>query len=305
MSFVKIFEKLTFNPQKIVKIVNTKNMFVRLLIFFVGVLLTALAFNICFAPKNLVTPGISGIAILVSHATNISASSFIFFVNLFLIGLSLILLGGNKSIGNIMGALTYSILVILTEDINTVLNISFENELLYVLCGAVLFGVGSGLVFRVGFSTGGSDIIGLIISKYTQKPIGKSMLIVNAVIILIGGYTFGYTMILYAIIIAYISTQLLDKIVLGISDSKMFLIDTEKEDEVTSFIMEIMKSGVTIFKAKGGYKENKKEMLMCVVDTANYYKLKESIKEIDPDAFIMVNDCYEVHGGTKKKVIPF
>ncbi len=305
MGLIGALKNLTFNPQDVVKRVNKGNLFSRVFIFLIGVLLTALAFNICFAPQNLVTPGVSGLAILVAHVSNLSAASFIFYANLFLIGLSLILLGGQKSIIGIIGSLTYSVFVFFTQDINSLLNISFENDLLYVLCGAVLYGLGTGLVLRVGFSTGGTDILGLIISKYTHKPIGKSLLIANGMVILLGAFTFGYTMILYSIIIVYLSTLLVDKIVLGISDSKMFLIDTEKDEEITRFIMEIMQSGVTIFKAKGGYKNDKKEMLMCVVSTTNYFKLKESIKQIDPNAFIMVSDCYEVHGGTKKKVIPF
>lgn len=304
MKLIELIKNLSFNPQNIVKRVNKKNYVFRFIVFLIGVLFCALAFNICFEPQDIVVPGISGIAILVSYLTDIPAVSFIFFANICLIGLSLILLGGEKSVNNIIGALAYSILVFVTQDINDILNVSFENELLYVLCGAVLLGVGSGLIFRVGFSSGGSDIIGLIVAKYTHKPIGKSMLVVNSIVILFGGYTFGYTMILYAVIIAYISTLLMDRIVLGISDSKMFMIDTEKEEEVTKFIMEIMGSGVTVFKAKGGYKKDKKEMLMCVISTSNYFQLKESIKEIDPEAFIMVNDCYEVHGGTKKQKIP-
>lgn len=305
VKIIELIKNLTFNPQKVVKKVNRKNYALRFVIFLLGIFFCALAFNVFFAPQDIVMPGISGIAVLVSHASGMPASTFIFFANIFLIGLSLIVLGGEKSINNIIGSLAYSGFVVLTQNINNLINVSFENELLYVLCGAVLFGLGCGIVFRVGFSTGGADILGLIISKYTQKPIGKSMLVVNTIIILIGGYTFGYTMMLYAIIIAYISTLLMDKIVLGISDSKMFMIDTQKQEEVTKFIIEVIGSGVTIFKARGGYKEDKKEIIMCVVSTANYFQLKQSVKEIDSGAFIMVNDCYEVYGGTKKQVIPF
>lgn len=291
----------TFDPNKVIEVVNNKNLPSRLIIFMFGILLMALAFNICFEPNNLVTGGINGIAILVSHISNINAANFIFYANLVLIGLSLILLGTNKSISNILGALCFSVFVFLTQDINNLLKINFDNTLLYVITGGVIYGIGSGLVFKTGFSSGGGDIIGLIISKYTKKPIGKSMMIVNAIIIIIGGLTFGYTMVMYAIIINYISTVLIDRIILGINDSKMFIIDTAKEEQVKRLIMDGMKSGVTIFKAKGGYLKEKKDILMCIVKTKDYYALKESIKEIDPNAFIIVSDCYEVHGGTKKE----
>lgn len=298
---MKVFEFLKFDPNKVLETVNNKNLSSRFILFMFGILLMALAFNICFEPNNLVTGGINGIAILVSHITNINAASFIFFANIFLIGLSLLLLGKNKSLSNILGALCFSIFVFLTQDINELLKVNFDNQLLYVITGGVIYGVGAGLVFKTGFSSGGADILGLILSKYTKTPIGKSMMIINAIIILIGGLTFGYTMVMYAIIINYISSILIDRIILGISDSKMFMIDTTKEEKIKKFIMEVMKSGVTVFKARGGYLKDSKDMLMCIVSTSNYYALKEAILEIDPNAFIIVNDCYEVHGGTKKK----
>lgn len=299
MSILSIFK--TFDPNKIIEKVNKKNLPSRLIVFTFGILLMALSFNICFVPNNLVTGGINGLSILVSHLTSMNAVLFIFFANIFLIGLSLLTLGGHKSLTNILGALTFSIFVLLTQDINAILKVSFDNTLLYVITGGVIYGIGAGLVFKTGFSSGGGDIIGLIISKYLKKPIGKSMLFINALIVIIGGLTFGYTNVMYAIIVNYISTLLIDKILIGISDSKMFMIDTSKEQEVKEFIMEVMKSGATIFKGKGGYLKENKNMLMCIVPTKDYFALKESIKEIDPNAFIIVSDCYEVHGGTKKQ----
>lgn len=298
MSVFDMFK--TFDPEKVIKTVNNKNLPSRFILFLFGILLLALSFNICFSPNNMVIGGISGIAIIVAHLTSMTAASFIFFSNLALIGLSLLMLGKEKSVNNILGALCFSIFVFLTQDINLLLKVNFENQLLYVICGGVLYGIGSGLVFKTGFSSGGGDILGLIISKYAKKPVGKSMLYINAFIIIIGGLIFGYTMVMYAIIINYISTLIIDKILLGISDSKMFMIDTNKEDEIKKLILKGMNSGVTILKARGGYIKSKKDVLMCIVSTKDYFSLKEAIQEIDPDAFIVVSDCYEVYGGTKR-----
>ena len=94
---------------------------------------------------------------------------------------------------------------------------------------------------------------------------------------------------------------MIDKVTLGISDSKMFMVQTKKTEEVKEFIMQVIQSGVTEYTIKGGYSSFKKDMLMCVVPTDKYSLLKSAIKEIDPDAFIVVSDIYEVLGGTKKK----
>lgn len=298
MSVLDIFK--TFDPEKVLETVNNRNLPSRFILFLFGTLLLALSFNIFLSPNNFVIGGISGAAIIVAKLSSLSAASFIFFANLGLIGLSLLLLGKDKLINNILGALCFSIFVYLTQDINLLLKIHFNNQLLYVICGGVLYGTGSGLVFKTGFSSGGGDILGLIISKYIKQPIGKSMLIMNAIIVIIGGLIFGYTMVMYAIIINYISTLIIDKILLGISDSKMFMIDTDKEDEVKELILKGMHSGVTVLKARGGYIKTKKDVLMCIVSTRDYFSLKEAIQEIDPDAFIVVSDCYEVYGGTKR-----
>ena len=116
---------------------------------------------------------------------------------------------------------------------------------------------------------------------------------------------FGYTSIMYGIIISFISTYIVDKVLIGISDSKMFYIQTSKEEEVVAFILDIIESGVTELYSKGAYTSKRQKILMCVVPTEKYSFLKSAIKEIDNSAFIVVSDCYEVLGGTKKEKIVF
>ena len=129
------------------------------------------------------------------------------------------------------------------------------------------------------------------------------MRVISIIIILLGGYIFGYTMVMYAIIIVAISTFMIDRVTLGISDSKMFMVQTKKPEEVRDFIMQIIQSGVTEYVVKGGYSGSKKDMIMCVVPTEKYTYLKSAIKDIDKDAFIIVSDCYEVLGGTSKRIM--
>jgi uncharacterized membrane-anchored protein YitT (DUF2179 family) len=218
-----------------------------------------------------------------------------------MIGLGLIFLGGKKIIGSIFGALLYSLFLFLTEDIAIWLNFSFDNILLYALAAGIVNGFAEAIVYKIGYSTGGTSILGLIIADRIKKPIGKIMRAISITIILLGGYIFGYTMVMYAIIIVSISTFMIDKVTLGISDSKMFMVQTSKVDEVKEFILQVVQSGVTEYVVRGGFSGSKKDMLMCVVPTEKYTYLKSAIKEIDHDAFIIVSDCYEVLGGTKRK----
>lgn len=303
MKMFKLFNK--DKNLKILKIINKKNFILRFFIMLIGIFLIAFSFNVFIVPSKLVNGGVGGLAVLVNYLTNINISQFIFFVNIFLIGLSILFLDKSTSITNIIGSLFFTLFIFLTENINEFVNVNFDNILLYVLCAAVVQGIGAGLVFRAGFSSGGSDILSLILNKYLKISVGKSSLIINSIIVLLGGAVFGFTNVIYAIIINYISTLIIDKILIGISESKMFMITTDKEDEIKSYIMDVIKSGVTVLDAVGGYSDDKNDVLMCIVPTSKYFLLKESIKEIDNNAFIIVSDCYEVYGGTSRKIIPF
>ena len=183
------------------------------------------------------------------------------------------------------------------------INFSFDNILLYVLAAGVVSGFGEALVYKSGFNTGGTSIPAMIIQKYTKLPLGMVLRYISIIIIILGGATFGYTAIMYSLIIMFISTYMVDKMLIGISESKTFFIQTDKEDEVIDFILKIIESGVTELDTKGGYSHRRKKMLMCVVPNDKYGVLKSAIKEIDPSAFIVVSDCYEVLGGTKRKTL--
>jgi uncharacterized membrane-anchored protein YitT (DUF2179 family) len=184
------------------------------------------------------------------------------------------------------------------------MNFHFDNVLLYVLAAGLVGGFGEGLVYKSGFNTGGTSILAVVLEHYTKRQIGELLRYMAYIIILAGGVTMGYTSIMYSLIITTISTQMVDKILIGINYAKTFFIQTSKEEEITDFILNIIGSGVTELETKGAFTHKKKKMLMCVVPKEKYSLLKSAIKEIDEDAFIVVSDCYEVLGGTKKSSIP-
>ena len=98
---------------------------------------------------------------------------------------------------------------------------------------------------------------------------------------------------------------MVDKLIIGISDSKLFFIYTKKWEEVRDYVLNDLDTGVTILEAEGGYSKSKNTVLMCVVPNKDYYLFKEIVLEIDPRAFFVINDCYEVHGGMKRRNLPF
>jgi len=220
---------------------------------------------------------------------------------------SFIFLGYNKTKNTIIGTLLYPLMITFTAPIATVINehLIIEEMLLLVLMAGLCYGLSNGLIYKSGFTTGGSDVIMQIINKYFKVQEGKAVLITGSIIIGIGGIVTGIINVIYAILITYISTILIDKILIGISESKVFYIYSKKTEEIKKFIIDDLKMGYTTFPTIGGYSHQKGEMIMCVVNTRDYYLVKETVLNIDKDAFFVINDCYEVNGGVKKKNLPF
>ena len=282
-----------------------KEAFKKTTLFVIGTLISSLSYNLFFVPNNFVSGGIGGLGVILNHYFSINPRLIILIGNALFIIISLFTLGFRKSLLSIIGASTSTAFVYLTADFPDLINFSFDNILLYVIAAGVVGGFGEALVYKAGFNTGGTSILALVIQHYRKKPTGVLIRNMSFGVILFGGIAFGYTSVMYSLLITFISTYMVDRILIGISDSKMFFIHTDKEEEVKDFIIKIIESGVTEFDSRGSFTHKRNKILMCVVPTERYTLLKSAIKEIDPDAFIVVSDCYEVLGGTKRKRLDF
>ena len=162
--------------------------------------------------------------------------------------------------------------------------------------GGVLAGLGYGLIYKSGYSTGGTDVIGNLICKYSKISMGNAMMFVNIAIIVLGKTVFSWKIILYAIVVAYLISIVTDKILLGISNSKAFYIvaPRNKDDLVRDFLTSLEGVGSTIIDAYGGYSNDKETLILAVVPTRMYFLVKEGLSEIDKSIFYLVCDSYEV-----------
>lgn len=263
----------------------------------IGILIVAIAFNIFLLPNDIVFGGVSGLSIIVKDYLPIDPSTFILISSLLLLVVSYIFLGKEKTKGSIVGSILFPIFVNLTANLNQYINIDNSNILLSVIFGGILYGFGAGLVFKAGFTTGGTDIINQIVSKYAHVSMGNAILMSDGLIVLAGGFFFGITKLMYAIIVVYISGLITDRVLLGISNSKAFYIITNEDEKIRDYLLNELHHGVTIFSVKGGYTHKKDEVILCVVPTNEYYRVKEGIREIDDQAFFVICDAYEVFGG--------
>lgn len=282
---------------RFVDYISKKSLLKRTLEFIIGCFIISVAYNVFVSPNDLVPGGVGGIAVIINNILNVDNSIVIFSMNIILLFLSFFLLGPKQTKKTFLGSLLFPFFVMMTENINVWLKIDTSEVLLSAIFGGIIYGFGAGLVFRAGFTTGGTDIINQILSRYLKISMGKSMLMSDGLIVLSSGLFFGINSMMYSILILYIISVISDKVVLGISDSKAFFIITEKDEEVKAYILKYLGHGVTIFKAKGGYKKENENVLLSVLPTKDYYRLKEGIKEIDKDAFYIITDTYEVFGG--------
>lgn len=265
--------------------------------FTLGCLLVAIAYNLFLASNNLVPGGVSGLAVVLHYLFEINNALFVFIVGILLLLLSYALLGKEKTKYSVLGTIIFPIFIELTVNINKIIPLDTSQLLLSSIFGGVIYGFGIGMIFKAGFTTGGTDIVNQILSKYLKLSIGNCMLITDGIIVALSAIVFGPIHLMYSILVLYIISIMSDRVILGISDSKAFFIVTEKDDEVKNYVLNVLGHGATIFKAKGGLNKENQNVIMCVLPTKEYYKLKAGINEIDKEAFFVATDAYEVFGG--------
>ena len=277
------------------KMVYAKNKVGRILEFILGILLLAVAYNIFSKKCNLVY-GVSGIGLMINYKLGIDTSLIILVCNVLLLFLSYIFLGKESTRNTIVGSLLFPLFVKLTEFLGTV-DLGSTEKIIVAICGSLVTGLGLGLVFRAGYTSGGTDILNQIVSKYGKVSVGKAMYFTDLILILFALFVFDFSTFIYSLMNMYIISLITDRVILGISKSKAFYIITEHETEVKKFITQNLSHGITVLEARGGYTGNIQKVIMCIIPTKEYYLFKEGIEMIDKNAFFIVTDAYEVSGG--------
>ena len=280
------------------KITGKKPWYLEYLLIIIGTGLMATAITSCFDAAGMVTGGFSGIAIIVKAGTKgLYGNGVPLWVTNLVLNVPVFILAAKiKGFSFVKKALMGDISLTVWLAVLPAWKLS-EDIFLAALYGGILQGVGIGLVFLGGGTTGGTDLLAAIIQKYMKHySIAQVMQFVDGAVVVAGMYVFGVERALYAIIAVYLVTKVSDGIIAGLKFSKAVYIITDKPDEVSRMVMEDIDRGITGIRAKGMYSGNDKLMLFCVVGKKELVHLKETIDEIDPKAFVIVGDAREVHG---------
>lgn len=275
--------------------IDKKNRLSRYIMLLSGCLIVAFAFNLFFLRYDIVCFGVSGISIVLVNF-GVNPSMFILLANIFLMIISYFFLGVEDVKNQLVGALIYPIFVELTLKITNLIDLGEIEFIVIAIMGGVLAGIGYGLIYKSGFSTGGTDVLGSLICKYSKISMGNAMMFVNVAIIVLGKIVFSWKIVMYAIVVAYLISIVTDRILLGISNSKAFyiVVDKNKDDLVRDFLTSLPGVGSTIIDASGGYSNDKQTLILAVAPTKMYFVIKEGLREIDKNIFYLVCDSYEV-----------
>lgn len=265
----------------------------------IGTVLMAVSIRLVYEPMGMVTGGVTGLAIVIKELTSFIIKGGVplwvtnIILNIPLIILAVYILGKKLLMNTLFATICLSVALAVVPSFNLLP----EDYLLASVFGGALGGVGMGMIFVASASTGGTDLMAMLIHRF--KPyysIPRILIVIDGIIVMAGALVFGISKSLYAIIAVYITTKVSDGILEGLKFAKMAYVISDYYDDIAKVIMEKLDRGVTGVYAKGMYSNKDKKMLFCVVSKKEIVELTELVSEIDPKAFIIVSDVREVMG---------
>lgn len=261
-----------------------------------GGLLQALALRTFLVPSLLVSGGISGLAQLSHYLWNfpIGIITLLGNIPLFIIGWRY--LGGPRfAIRTILAVFAYTVITDILVELTGSAPIT-DDLLLNSLYGGVVMGIGLGLVYMGRGTSGGTDILGRILNRRFGMSISLAYMLTDSFAVLLAGFFFGWDRALYGLIMIYVSGVAADMVTQGTSVIREALIITNETEKVIDAISDVLGRGTTIIQAKGGYSQQDRPMIFCVVTAGEVIRLKTIVQDTDPDAFMVVGHVNEALG---------
>ena len=268
----------------------------------IACMIMAVGLNMFLVPKTIAPGGLSGLSVVISKLTGFPVSNILFTISTPLLLFSVKILGKKDAIKTFIGMAILTLSLKVTEPLSTIS--LTDNTLLAAISGSILVGLSLGILFRIDASTGGTDLIALMLNRIIPSiPVSKCLSMIDGtVVVLAGVVNMNFETGLYSAIALYIMVKIIDTITSGFDYAKAFFIITEKKDVLQEAIIELNR-GITILDAKGGYtNEDKNVMLVVVNQKKQEVALKKMVKELDEKSFIIVTDVYEVLGKGFKSI---
>jgi len=260
----------------------------------IGCTLFALAFNLFFDPFRISPGGVSGLSMILSHFTGLSVGTGIILMNIPLVIMAYLRIGKMFILSTALATALSSVLI----DTTTWVPTPVDNLLLASVCGGVLIGTGLGLVFRAGATTGGADVAGrLLLTRWPHLRLGKMILMIDGFVISLTALVFrDFSLAVYAFIAIFIATRIMDSVLYGLDFATVTFIISERHQEIGAEIQASLGRGVTYLEAAGGYKDERKRVVLCAIKRGQLTALRGVVSELDPHAFLIVTEGHQIFG---------
>ena len=283
-----------YDTQSLLNKINNENVYKNFFLFIIGLAIGSIAVSVIYEQYTIVSSGSTGIAILLNKIFQIDLSLMILVVcSIFLI-IGFTVFGIEYGSKNIVITILSPIFIKAASLLNYI--IDFDNISIFLLAvlAGLLSGISTGFIRKSGYSPGGLCVVYDILNRKFKISVGTISLITNTLIMIVSLFSFGLSAFIYGFIALYVSSVITDRVMIGISNNKAFYIITRNPLEVRDYIINKLHRTVTIVNAKGGYSNKKKKMLICVIPTKQYTRVKEVVREIANDAFFLITDSYYV-----------
>ena len=269
----------------------------------IGAFIMASGFVLFITPYKIVPGGVYGISIVLHYmlGTPVGAMALAFDIPLTLIGIKV--LGPRFGMKTVVGFFATAIFMDTLTYFYGMEPLVKDDALLSSIFGGLFIGVGLGLIFKAKATSGGSDIVAMIISKYTKLPLGQLMILVDSAIVLVGLIAFrDWKIPLYSLIVIFITGKVVDVILEGMSYDKVLFIVSDKSQEIKEKIVKDLNRGGTLVRGEGMFSGNEKSIVFTVVTRREMSMLQEFINKIDPNAFVTVLNSNEILGNGFKSL---
>ena len=261
----------------------------------IGIALTAIALEYFFFPSDIAAGGVSGIGLVINKLIGLDTSIVVLVLNILLFILAFLVIGKSFGSKSIYATIMLSVFMWIIEKFFTP-GVLTENMFLASFFGSIILGMGAAIVFHQGASTGGTSIIAAIISKFTPIGIGISVLLTDSFVCILAISIFGVDKGLFGFFSVILIGLVIDKFIDGFNRCKQVFIITSKEKDIVNHIIKNIDRGCTVLNGNGGYTGSDVKIIYTVLSSNEFIALKKDVKEIDPEAFVTVNESTEVLG---------
>ncbi|PER27025.1 hypothetical protein CN931_22810 [Bacillus sp. AFS054943] len=263
---------------------------IRFLGVIIGSIIIAIAFNLFLIPHKILSSGIGGIAIILGIVTPVNTGIINFVLNLPILILGYIGLGKKVVFNTVISVIVLSVALYYVP-----VKVVATDPLLSSIFGGVIAGAGIGLVFNCNGSTGGFDIIGMLLSRKRDIKLGGFLIALNAVVVVIAGFFFTWDVALTSLLSIYVTGKVIDAVHTKHSKVTLMIVTNEAE-KMKQHLLSTVVRGITLLDGEGAYSSEKKRVLMTVVSREELASMKLTISEIDPNAFVNITETVEVLG---------